>query len=103
MTNLPRYKCYCEGRYFCDLCHGNLWIDYFKAAKTREGLMTLGEQMPQCHICTKFETESNPLFAYSYHYEIDGKFRLIYRCRNGHSFDHGMSYRDIETNLIMHC
>ncbi len=62
------------------------------------GELPLGLQVPQCHICTKFETDDNPLFAYSY-LEREGGFRFIYRCINGHGYDNGKVFVDIQTNL----
>jgi len=103
--NLPRYICYCQhawGILPCKICHGRGWIDYFKATKTRKGLISLGEQVPQCHVCTRFETEDNPLFAYSY-LQKGIESRFIYRCKNGHIHDHGMSYIDILTGLEVRC
>lgn len=59
----------------------------------------LGLQIPQCHICAKFHTEENQLFAYSYLVVESGDYKFIYRCLDGHSHDYGMSFLDVKTGL----
>jgi hypothetical protein len=62
----------------------------------------LSHQIPQCHICTRFETDDNPLFAYSY-FEDENSYKFIYRCLKGHSHDHGMVFLDVQTGLEVYC
>jgi hypothetical protein len=101
LVNLPHYQCRCNPqlKYFCPICLGRGWLTYNEALKSY-GIdsLPLGLQLPQCHICTRFETEDNPLFAYSY-LERNNEFKFIYRCQNGHPHDHGMTVLDILTGL----
>lgn len=100
-VNLPRYRCRCDSRlkYFCPICLGKGWLTYNEALKSYNiDSLPMDLQIPQCHICTKFDTDDNPLFAYSY-FERNGEFKFIYRCQNGHSHDHGMILIDLHTNL----
>lgn len=55
-------------------------------------------QLPQCHICTRFDTSDNPLFAYAI---LDsGKF--IYRCLKSHGHDQGMEFIDVQTGVTIY-
>jgi hypothetical protein len=80
---------------------GRGWLTYPEALKSYGvDSLPLGLQIPQCHICSRFETEDNPLFAYSY---LEGNgFKFIYRCLKGHDHDHGMTLIDLQTGLEVH-
>lgn len=102
-VNLPRYKCYTCRSYpylspVCQTCNGKGWLCYNEALRIYSRNLSLSDQLPQCHICTRFETDKNPLFAYSI-FENENTFKFIYRCKNGHEHDHGMVFVDIHTGL----
>jgi hypothetical protein len=85
--------------------YGIAWQDrltYKQFIKKYNAKPLLSHCLPQCHICTRFETESNPLFAYSY-LERNGDYKFIYRCENGHGHDHGMLFLDVHTGLEVYC
>lgn len=62
----------------------------------------LSHQLPQCHICTRFGMDDNPLFAYAC-LEKPNDFKLIWRCVQGHRHDHGRVFLDIQTGMEVHC
>lgn len=98
--NLPRYKCCCIPHLYCPFCKNKRSLSYGRAIKVwKTSHLSLDLQIPQCHICTRFETNDNPLFAYSYLEGEDGDYKFIYRCLKGHGHDFGMSFLDIQTNL----
>jgi hypothetical protein len=84
--------------------YGIEWRDklsYQQFLEKYNGKPLLSHQLPQCHICTRFHTDENPLFAYSI-LESENDHRLIYRCQKGHSHDHGMTFADIQTGLTVY-
>lgn len=106
-VNLPIYRCLmCYGEkifrypffYMCPQCNGNGYLTYNEALKIYGKPLALGAQVPQCHICSRFETEDNPLFAYSF-FENENGFRFIYRCRQNHAHDIGSTFIDLHTGL----
>jgi hypothetical protein len=100
-VNLPRYKCRCMPYLDCPFCNNKRHLSYSDALKVwNVKHLSLDLQIPQCHICSRFETEDNPLFAYSY---LENEFKFIYRCSRGHSHDHGMIFLDVYTGLEVHC
>lgn len=103
-VNLPRYKCRCSNfpRHNCQYCGGSGSLSYNEAMRVYDNCLPLGLQIPQCHICTRFDAENNPLFAYSY-LESNGEFKFIYRCEKGHDHDHGMIFVDLHTGLGVYC
>jgi hypothetical protein len=100
-VNLPRYKCRCIPYLDCPFCNNKRHLSYSEALQIwNTSDLPLGLQIPQCHICSRFETEDNPLFAYSY---LEGNgFKFIYRCLKGHYHDHGMILIDLQTGLEVH-
>ncbi len=97
--NLPRYRCNCYCKSNCSQCGGNGTLSYQDAEDLwGESPLPLGLEIPQCHICTKFETEDNELFAYSV-FENEYGYKFIYRCVNGHGHDIGMKLVDVLTGL----
>lgn len=98
-VNLPRYRCRCMHILNCPFCDNKRSLSYNDALELwNVDTLPLGLQIKQCHICTRFDTEDNPLFAYSY-LERNEEFKFIYRCVRGHSYDHGMVLRNVQTNL----
>jgi hypothetical protein len=63
--------------------------------------LPLALQIPQCHICSRFESDDNPLFAYAILQRNDD-YKFIYRCLKGHYHDHGMIVVDLKTGLEVH-
>lgn len=103
-VNLPRYKCRCMRLSYldCPFCDNKYSLSYDEALELwNVDTLPLGLQVPQCHICTRFETDDNPLFAYSY-FERNGDFKFIYRCLKGHGYDHGMVLFDNQTGMEVH-
>jgi hypothetical protein len=104
--NLPRYRCKCQGHshplYLCPHCVGSLGtISYKKSLEIWGFPPTLSMQIPQCHICSRFQTDDNPIFAYSY-LEKNNEYKFIYRCKKGHGHDRGITLIDLHTNLEVH-
>jgi hypothetical protein len=98
-VNLPRYRCRCIPHLDCSFCNNERHLSYSDALDVWNiDQLSLGLQVPQCHICSQFETEDNSLFAYSW-LEKNGEFKFIYRCLKGHDHDHGMTLIDIHTGL----
>ncbi len=100
--NLPRYKCKCLKQFPCSYCKGKGLLSYSDAIAVWNILppFPLGLQVPQCHICSAFETEHNLLFPYSI-YENDNGHKFIYRCEMGHGHDSSMAFVDIQTGMLI--